>query len=747
MNSEISIILGVSGSFRTKFTIAPMIQDEKSGVLIPIHNSNILLPSGENVYTEYQRFSSQAYEYTRQVKKIIDDAREAYRIQHIQGQIENIKGQIDNINTNDLRSSEESLIQNFRTWTNNANFEAAIDGIINSTVNNTGKDKVQRTTIRIHFTFSENNNDSDIFRRLPWYEITKIDDVAKKFVLLFPRTNYTRPMYNKESNLIFQLRVLVIRGCEDKYLKKNQDKEIKELKETPGVKVIEKKINNSEDLHNILTTENYNILVYNGHSNSENGGQILIGTGTVKIQDFEQDFRQAVRRGLKIAFFNSCDGLGIADFLTAKVGVPAVIVMKEPVPDHFANRFFISFIKDFFKDGNSLSIALENSRKSNEYIKAQFPGSSSLPVLIYSSVLTKDFRVSKLFIFLSNVSNTLKAMKNFLYKRNIDPAQQGDDLPKFSRIFQWFRILIHPAKMQRQRKISFIFVVFLIGLILAVLSSKDTFKVYTRTEPHTNNIKASSDSKYIVEGRNNNSIHVFNKDGFFAQKQKSICTIDEIKNFTFMNDSTLIITKATNDIDKDTLVKVDLDPCDQKYIGPKAQDLVLQDFSPQNNLALLLKRENDNDLYNFSTPTFPNIDNIPFPNTEGTDVIKDAKFWGKEKIIFVSQVVNHPDGTIKICNISSRKCESKITIITINDFDKESAPEIILSPNLKYLALKYISNSSEKSTTIRVWKIHNNNQFHEITDNPELKKLKHGIKSATFLQGGKDTELIVIKDY
>jgi hypothetical protein len=60
---------------------------------------------------------------------------------------------------------------------------------------------------------------------------------------------------------------------------------------------------------------------------------------------------------------------------------------------------------------------------------------------------------------------------------------------------------------------------------------------------------------------------------------------------------------------------------------------------------------------------------------------------------------------------------------------------------------KYISNSSETSTTIRVWKIHNNNQFHEITDNPELKKLKHGIKSATFLQGGKDTELIVIKDY
>lgn len=165
MNSEISIILKVSGSFATGFRIAPMIQDEKLR-LIPIDTSEIVLPSGENVYREYTNFSSQTYEYTRQVKKIIDDAREAYRIQHIQGQIENIKGQIENINTSNLRYSEESLIQNFRTWTNNANFEAAIDGIFNKAVNNTGKDKVQRTTIRIHFTFSENNNDSEIFRRL-----------------------------------------------------------------------------------------------------------------------------------------------------------------------------------------------------------------------------------------------------------------------------------------------------------------------------------------------------------------------------------------------------------------------------------------------------------------------------------------------------------------------------------------------------------------------------------------------------
>ncbi|MBG0744708.1 MAG: hypothetical protein IV298_14740 [Cylindrospermopsis raciborskii KL1] len=661
-----------------------MIQDEKSGVLIPIHNSNILLPSGENVYTEYQRFSSQAYEYTRQVKKIIDDAREAYRIQHIQGQIDNIKGQIDNINTNDLRSSEESLIQNFRTWTNNANFEAAIDGIINSTVNNTGKDKVQRTTIRIHFTFSENNNDSDIFRRLPWYKITKIDDVAKKFVLLFPR-----PMYNKESNLIFQLRVLVIRGCEDPVLKENQDKEIKELKETPGVKVIEKEINNSEDLHNILTTENYNILVYNGHSNSENGGQILIGTGTVKIQDFEQDFRQAVRRGLKIAFFNSCDGLGIADFLTAKVGVPAVIVMKEPVPDHFANRFFISFIKDFFKDGNSLSIALENSRKSNEYIKAEFPGSSSLPVLIYSSVLTKDFRVSKLFIFLSNVSNTLKAMKNFLYKY--------------------------------KRKISFIFAVFLVVLLVKVINTTDTLKVSIFSDNKSLDIKASSDGKYLVRLYNGYSVNVFNDKTNFVGDTNPKCEINDIRSFTFKDNQNLILQTKT------ALVIYNIKTCSERSRIPiKDKDLDLQDFSQENNQALMKHKDGNLHLNNLAKPIIPSLKNI-----------KHAKFWDKETILLIQ------DKEIKICKISDGPCKNKGTINDLND-----DAQIILSPSRKYLALKYTPD--DKTTTIRVWKINNNDEFQEITDNlEELKKLKPGtgINSATFLESGKDTELIVIKNH
>jgi branched-chain amino acid transport system substrate-binding protein len=45
-------------------------------------------------------------------------------------------------------------------------------------------------------------------------------------------------------------------------------------------------------------------------------------------------------------FFNSCDGLGIADFL-AELHVPAMIVMRQPVPDPIACQFLLYFLSEF----------------------------------------------------------------------------------------------------------------------------------------------------------------------------------------------------------------------------------------------------------------------------------------------------------------------------------------------------------------------------------------------------------------
>ena len=166
------------------------------------------------------------------------------------------------------------------------------------------------------------------------------------------------------------------------------------------------------------------------------------------------------------------------------------------------------------------------------------------------------------------------------------------------------------------------------------------------------------------------------------------------------------------------------------------KDLHLLDFN--SNKALLQEKYNPYKLYLYEDSQGSKKELI----LEDRSGVEDAKFWDKEKIILLSQDKNNR-GTIQICEISRKKCEDKK--ITINEFN--DSPNIILSPSRKYLALKYTLD--DKTTTIRVWKINNNDEFQEITDNlEELKKRKPGtvINSATFLESGKDTELIVIKN-
>ena len=59
----------------------------------------------------------------------------------------------------------------------------------------------------------------------------------------------------------------------------------------------------------------------------------------LSLRDLKASLNQAVENGLKLAIFNSCDGLDLAEYLAARK-VPISIVMREPVPDRAARYFF-----------------------------------------------------------------------------------------------------------------------------------------------------------------------------------------------------------------------------------------------------------------------------------------------------------------------------------------------------------------------------------------------------------------------
>ncbi|MEG3955880.1 CHAT domain-containing protein [Microcoleus sp. herbarium2] len=128
--------------------------------------------------------------------------------------------------------------------------------------------------------------------------------------------------------------------------------------------------------------ESWDILFFAGHSKTTDGEGILSinQTDTVKIEDLENAVKQAVRKGLRLAIFNSCDGLGLAKTL-ASWNVPQVIVMRTPIPDEVAHKFLIFFLEAFVKNEKTLYLALRQARENLQGLEGQYPLASWLPVM------------------------------------------------------------------------------------------------------------------------------------------------------------------------------------------------------------------------------------------------------------------------------------------------------------------------------------------------------------------------------
>ncbi|MBD2606396.1 protein kinase [Scytonema hofmannii FACHB-248] len=124
------------------------------------------------------------------------------------------------------------------------------------------------------------------------------------------------------------------------------------------------------------------ILFFAGHSRSEDDGESgfidLDDEKSITIDDLEPDLRKAVKRGLQLAIFNSCDGLGIARQL-AQLHVPNIIVMREPVPDQVAQMFLQRFL-EAFAQGKPLHLAVRRAREKINRLENQFPGATWLPM-------------------------------------------------------------------------------------------------------------------------------------------------------------------------------------------------------------------------------------------------------------------------------------------------------------------------------------------------------------------------------
>jgi hypothetical protein len=120
-----------------------------------------------------------------------------------------------------------------------------------------------------------------------------------------------------------------------------------------------------------------NVFFFAGHSSSQKQGELQLNAyQSLTLEQLKHALRDAIAHGLKLAIFNSCDGLGLARSL-ADLNIPQVIVMREPVPDRVAQDFLKHFLAAFAQ-GHSLYLSVRVAREKLQGLEADYPCASWL---------------------------------------------------------------------------------------------------------------------------------------------------------------------------------------------------------------------------------------------------------------------------------------------------------------------------------------------------------------------------------
>lgn len=228
----------------------------------------------------------------------------------------------------------------------------------------------------------------DTLKRLPWQDWKLLrqhyyySDAAIR--VLNPSTSLgSRPSYPQAA----KIRILVIVGESDDISTDQDLSAIQQLEHDhpDTVEVISLLQPSPATLQAALEDpQGFHILVYVGHSRSDDDGNVgwllLNQTDEISIRNFKFALSKLVRKGLQLAIFNSCDGLGLAQQL-AQIDVPRCIVMKEPVPDPVAVEFLQRFFHEFATKKRSLLMAMRAARQGLEHFNLRYSEVTWLPTV------------------------------------------------------------------------------------------------------------------------------------------------------------------------------------------------------------------------------------------------------------------------------------------------------------------------------------------------------------------------------
>ncbi len=236
----------------------------------------------------------------------------------------------------------------------------------------------------------------DILHRLPWQ---KGNFLAQKFFCEAAVCFYSpvaSPTVFEESltaGKIRRVRILSIFG-DSTNIDISADRELlKKLHKRSAELIVLTEPNRAD--FNALWEEACDILFFAGHSETQDDGQTGIininPNDSLSLEEIKKTLSTAINKGLKLAIFNSCNGLGLARQLAA-LNLPYIIVWREEVPDKLAQKFLQYFLSSF-SQGESLFNSVRQAREqlyelaNDQDIAKQLPGVRWLPIICQNTTV------------------------------------------------------------------------------------------------------------------------------------------------------------------------------------------------------------------------------------------------------------------------------------------------------------------------------------------------------------------------
>ena len=281
------------------------------------------------------------------------------------------------------KNSSQDFIENFRQWLYAADFTPRLARIL-------GREKAGKILIHIRAD-SINAEDVTLLKKMPWHEL-EIGGVP-----IGAESAFVHEVINPvpTAREITCVKILAILGNNIDIDIEGDRNTLEHLPNTQTTFLTEPE---RADVVHQLRDNHWDILFFAGHSTSQDGrGRIFINNkkeiteNSLTIANLRNTLEVAVNNGLRLAIFNSCDGLKLAEDF-AYLNIPQVIVMREPVPNMVAQEFLKYFLSEFSK-GTELYLAVRYARdilEDNGW-NEKVPGASWLP-LIFQNPTAEPFK-------------------------------------------------------------------------------------------------------------------------------------------------------------------------------------------------------------------------------------------------------------------------------------------------------------------------------------------------------------------